>query len=273
MVKDNPFSIEDRLIAITGAAGLLGREYARAIAQAGGTPLLLDIDGAALREIERQLERESGRCVVACIDVTDSSAVQDIANQTLAKHGPVWGLINNVAANPPMGPDADGRDRLENFPIEQWERDIQLGLTSAFECSRIFGHQMASVGAGSIVNIASDLAILAPDQRIYRNPEKADEATPVKPVSYSVVKAGLLGLTRYLATYWAPTPVRCNALLPGSVRGSQGPHLVANLEARIPLGRLATPDEYSGAVVFLLSDASAYMTGALLTMDGGRSVW
>lgn len=273
MVRNDPFSIKDRLVVITGAAGLLGREYARAIAQAGGTPLLLDVDCSALHEIEQQIRLEKGNSVSHCVDVTDSFAVREVANQTLVDFGPAWGLINNVAANPPMGPNADGRDRLENFPIEQWERDIQLGLTSAFECSRIFGAQMASVGSGSIVNIASDLAVLAPDQRIYRKPGQTDEAAAVKPVSYSVVKAGLLGLTRYLATYWAPTPVRCNALLPGSVMGQQGPHLVANLESRIPLGRLAQPNEYSGAVIFLLSDASAYMTGSLLTMDGGRSAW
>lgn len=272
-MKDNLFSIKDRLVVITGGAGLLGREYARAVAQSGGIPLLLDIDGTALQEVKEQIESDRGRCLISCTDVTDGGAVQRVASQTLVECGPAWGLVNNVAANPPMGTSADGRDRLENLSIGQWESDIQLGLTSAFECSRVFGAQMASVGSGSIVNIASDLAVIAPDQRIYRNPKETDEATTVKPVSYSVVKAGLLGLTRYLATYWAPTPVRCNALLPGSVGGSQGPHLVANLESRIPLGRLATPDEYSGAVVFLLSDASAYMTGALLTMDGGRSVW
>jgi len=172
-----------------------------------------------------------------------------------------------------MGPAAAGRDRLESFPVEQWAHDIQLGLTTALECSRVFGAQMVSAGGGSIVNIASDLAILAPDQRIYRSPDVTNDEAPVKPVSYSVVKAGLLGLTRYLATYWAPTPVRCNALLPGSVTGTQGTRLVANLEERIPLGRLAAPSEYSGAVIFLLSDASAYMTGAFISMDGGRSAW
>jgi NAD(P)-dependent dehydrogenase (short-subunit alcohol dehydrogenase family) len=172
-----------------------------------------------------------------------------------------------------MGTAAAGKDRLENFPVQQWAHDIELGLTTALECSRVFGEQMVTAGGGSIVNIASDLAILAPDQRIYQSPDISDEMTPVKPVSYSVVKAGLLGLTRYLSTYWAPVPVRCNALLPGSVSGTQGPSLVANLRERIPLGRLATASEYSGAVIFLLSDASAYMTGANLVMDGGRSIW
>lgn len=273
MVSHDPFDIAGRVVAITGAAGLLGREYALAIARVGGIPVLLDIDEAGLENTSRKIHDENGRCLALRVDVTQGSEVRRAAEQTLSEFGSVWGLVNNVAANPPMGPAASGRDRLESFPVEQWAHDIRLGLTTALECSRVFGAQMVSAGGGSIVNIASDLAILAPDQRIYRSPDVTNDEAPVKPVSYSVVKAGLLGLTRYLATYWAPTPVRCNALLPGSVMGTQGPRLVANLEERIPLGRLAAPSEYSGAVIFLLSDASAYMTGAFISMDGGRSAW
>ena len=273
MVSNDLFDIDGRVVVITGAAGLLGREYAFAIARAGGIPVLLDIDEGGLHDTATRIHDDGGHCLPFSVDLTDASHVRQAAMQSLNELGPAWGLINNVAANPPMGPAAGGHDRLETFPINQWERDIQLGLTTALECSRVFGAQMHWVGAGSIVNIASDLAILAPDQRIYRSPDHPDEVAPVKPVSYSVVKAGLLGLTRYLATYWAPAPIRCNALLPGSVMGTQGPRLVANLEERIPLGRLATPSEYSGAIIFLLSDASAYMTGATLSMDGGRSAW
>lgn len=273
MVAGNPFDIEGRVVVITGAAGLLGREYALAISRCGGIPVLLDIDEEALKGVRCQIQSEGGVCLALAADVTRASAVRHIAEIVFADLGPVWGLVNNVAANPPMGTEAAGLDRLENFPAEQWDRDIRLGLTTAFECSRIFGAHMVSRGSGSIVNIASDLAAIAPDQRIYQSPDLPSDKSPVKPVSYSVVKTGLLGLTRYLATYWAPLPIRSNALLPGSVLGTQGPRLVANLEERIPLGRLASPSEYSGAVIFLLSDASAYMTGAFLLMDGGRSAW
>jgi NAD(P)-dependent dehydrogenase (short-subunit alcohol dehydrogenase family) len=273
VVKRNLFEIGGRVVVISGAAGLLGREYAITIARCGGFPVLLDIDDAGLNSAQSQIEAEGGQCLAMTTDVTSSSEIRHVAATVLAQVGPVWGLVNNVASNPPMGLAAGGRDRLETFPIEQWEQDIRLGLTTALECSRVFGGQMVSRGGGSIINIASDLAAIAPDQRIYRAPGLADDEAPVKPVSYSVVKSGLVGLTRYLATYWAPVPVRCNALLPGSVLGSQGRHLIANLEERIPLGRLASPSEYSGAVIFLLSDASAYMTGSLVTMDGGRSVW
>lgn len=273
MVTQDLFDIGGRVVAITGAAGLLGREYALAIARAGGIPVLLDINEPELEDVSMQIHDEGGQCMALRIDVSEGREVSRAAEMTAAKFGPVWGLINNVASNPSMDLAAAGGDRLENFTLEQWGHDIKLGLTTALECSRVFGAQMLAAGAGSIVNIASDLAILGPDQRIYQSPGVPDDHAPVKPVSYSVVKAGLLGLTRYLATYWAPTPVRCNALLPGSVLGTQGPRLVANLEKRIPLGRLATPSEYSGAVIFLLSDASAYMTGAIISMDGGRSVW
>lgn len=273
MVNSNLFDINGRVVVITGAAGLLGREYSLALARCGGLPVLLDIDEAGLHDVRSQIEMEGGQCLAFTTDLTRSSDLRLIAENIRVEVGPVWGLVNNVAANPPMDAVPEGRDRLEDFSVVQWEQDIRLGLTTAMECSRIFGAQMVTRGAGSIVNMASDLAVLGPDQRIYRSPELPDHSAPVKPVSYSVVKAGLLGMTRYFATYWAPMPIRCNALLPGSVRGSQGRLLVRNLEERIPLGRLASPSEYSGAVIFLLSDASAYMTGAIVSMDGGRSAW
>jgi NAD(P)-dependent dehydrogenase (short-subunit alcohol dehydrogenase family) len=172
-----------------------------------------------------------------------------------------------------MGAAAKGTDRLEAFPLNQWDHDIRVGLTSAFLCSRLFGNKMAKAGGGSIVNIASDLALISPDQRMYATGIPNNTPAPVKPVSYPVVKSALLGLTRYLATYWSPIPVRCNALIPGSVGGTQSPELTKELLARIPLARLAEPDEYQGALVFLLSSASAYMTGANLVMDGGRTAW
>ena len=273
MVNPNLFDLTDRVVVITGAAGLLGQQHALAVGRAGGVPVLLDIEPKALANVTQQLEDESIAYLAIEVDLTSEEAISNAADQVQSRFGGVWGLVNNVASNPPMGPVAYGTDRLENFPLAQWDHDIRLGLTSAYLCSRYFGGSMAQAGGGSIVNIASDLALISPDQRMYAVGLPEGSTAPIKPVSYSVVKSGLLGLTRYLSTYWSPLPVRCNALLPGSVGGTQSPELTGELTNRIPLGRLAKPDEYQGALVFLLSDASSYMTGASLVMDGGRTAW
>ena len=273
MVSQPLFDLTDRAVVITGAGGLLGQEHAIAVGRAGGIPVLLELSSAALTAATRRLDAEAVSHLALEIDLTSEDQIAVAAAKTKSQFGAVWGLVNNVASNPPMGVAAKGADRLDSFPLTQWDHDIRLGLTSAFLCARHFGEQMATSGGGSIINVASDLALISPDQRMYAVGIPAGSPSPVKPVSYSVVKSGLLGLTRYLATYWSPIPVRCNALLPGSVGGTQGPELTRELTSRIPLARLAEPNEYQGALVFLLSDASAYMTGSNLVMDGGRTVW
>ena len=163
--------------------------------------------------------------------------------------------------------------RLERFSLEQWQADIAVGLTGAFLCSQIIGTEMARRGNGVILNIASDLAIIAPDQRIYRRPDLAEDQQPVKTCSYSVVKTGLIGLTRYLATYWADKGVRVNAISLGGVYNGQPDEFVQRLTELVPMRRMADVDEYQGSIVFLCSDASSYMTGANVVVDGGRTVW
>ena len=163
--------------------------------------------------------------------------------------------------------------RLENFSVVQWNLELAVGLTGAMLCGKIFGSEMAKRSKGVILNISSDLGIIAPDQRLYENKLLPDDQQFVKPVTYSVIKHGLIGLTKYLATYWADKGVRCNALCPGGIFTDQPEEFVQRLTDLIPLGRMATENEYRGAIQFLCSDASAYLNGAVIPMDGGRSIW
>ncbi len=271
----NPFDLTGRVAVITGGAGLLGEQHARAIAAAGGIPVMVDIQQQRVSEKAAALSREYGVPAIGrAADITKQSEIEALRDEILARFGRLDILINNAANNPKMEASAEVNfSRLENFPLAQWEADIAVGLTGAFLCSKVFGSHMAGNGGGVIVNIASDLALIAPDQRIYRQPGVPEKMQPVKPVTYSVVKSALVGLTRYLATYWADGKVRVNAISPGGVYNGQPEDFVVRLTNLIPLGRMAAVDEYRGAIVFLCSDASSYMTGANLVVDGGRSCW
>jgi NAD(P)-dependent dehydrogenase (short-subunit alcohol dehydrogenase family) len=271
----NPFDLTGRVAVITGGAGLLGEQHARAIAKAGGIPVLVDIHQQRASERAEELSREYGVAAIGCaVDITKQDKLEALCDEIVARFGRLDILINNAANNPKMETGSEVNfSRLENFPLAQWEADIAVGLTGAFLCSKVFGNYMASHGGGVIVNVASDLALVAPDQRIYRQPGVPVDLQPVKPVTYSVVKSGLVGLTRYLATYWAANKVRVNAISPGGVFNSQPEDFVERLTNLIPLGRMAAINEYQGAIVFLCSDASSYMTGTNLVVDGGRSCW
>jgi NAD(P)-dependent dehydrogenase (short-subunit alcohol dehydrogenase family) len=207
-------------------------------------------------------------------DITREGELNAALGLIIARYGRIDVLVNNAANNPKVEAAAGlGNTRLESFPLDQWQADLAVGLTGAMLCSRVFGAEMARRGKGVIINIASDLALIAPDQRLYAIEGRAAHEQPVKPISYSVVKAGLIGLTKYLATYWASSGVRANALCPGGVENGQDALFLHRIAERIPLGRMAALDEYQGAMLFLCSDASSYMTGATLVIDGGRTTW
>ena len=271
------FDLTGRVALITGGAGLLGVKHAEAIAEMGAVPVLLDLEGekakARAKEISRSFEVQA---LGLAADVTQPQTITEALSETLKTFQRVDILINNAAHNPKVEEaDAGGKSwsRLENFPLELWHQDITVGLTGAFLCSQIIGSEMARRGKGVILNVASDLSLIGPDQRIYQQAGLPGDQQPVKPVTYSVVKTGLLGLTRYLATYWADKGVRANCLSPGGVYNDQNPEFVQNLSRLIPLGRMAHPDEYKAAVIFLVSDAASYMTGTNLIIDGGRTSW
>ena len=269
------FDLTGRVAVITGGTGLLGQQHAEAIASAGGIPVLADIRVDNVDPQSRPWKERFGDLAGAIrVDITRPESVKALLVEILSRYGRVDILINNAANNPKMEKTSEVEfSRLENFPLIQWKADIAVGLTGAFLCAQIIGNEMAKRKRGVIVNIASDLAVISPDQRLYRQPGLPDGQQPVKPVTYSVVKTGLLGLTRYLATYWAEMGIRVNAISPGGVYNNQPDDFVQRLTNLIPLGRMANMDEYQAAILFLCSDASAYMTGANLVVDGGRSCW
>ena len=268
------FDLNGRVAVITGGAGLLGVRHAEALLSAGAIAVLVDLRGADAQDRAAELSSRCGGVAVGLgADVRHQPAVEAVLAELLRRFGRVDILVNNASRNPKVEGGDTNWSRLENFPLPQWEEDLAVGLTGSLVCSRVFGAEMARRGRGVIVNVASDLALIAPDQRIYRQEGLPDGEQPVKPVSYSVVKSGLVGLTRYLATYWADRGVRVNTLSPGGVANHQPEAFVRRLSQLIPMGRMARADEYEGALLFLCSDASSYMTGANLVVDGGRTCW
>ena len=271
------FDLTGRVAVITGGAGLLGYFHGAILAAAGAHVVLLDLAGANPSLRADQLQAAHGPdCLGLAADITSEDSLLAARDQILARFGRVDILINNAANNPKVEADPHAEpkqwSRLENFPLAVWNADIAVGLTGAFLCSRIFGAEMVKRNAGVILNVASDLGVIAPDQRLYRKDGLAEHQQPVKPVTYSVVKTALIGLTRYLATYWTAHNIRVNAISPGGVFAGQPDEFTSKLHQLIPMGRMAHKDEYQGAVLFLCSDASSYMTGQNLIVDGGRSV-
>jgi NAD(P)-dependent dehydrogenase (short-subunit alcohol dehydrogenase family) len=272
------YDLAGRTALVTGAGGLLGRQHVAALSEAGARVVVTEIGLAQAEAAVAALTQStpSADLVALAIDVTSQASVRAASEQLASRDITVDILVNNAAIDPKVtsSPGVMHSSRFEAFPVPQWQTEIAVGLTGAMLCAQEFGGQMARRGRGVILNIASDLGVIAPDQRLYRQPQVTrEEEQPVKPVTYSVIKHGLIGLTKYLATYWADHGVRVNAISPGGVFNNQDPAFVERLTRLIPMGRMAEVDEYRAAVQFLCSDASSYMTGHNLIMDGGRSVW
>lgn len=272
------FYIENEVVIITGGAGLLGRKHAEAVIEGRGIPVLIDISESAISDAKKKMaEIYGGNCKIEgyVADITKREEIERIADDLLKKYGHVDVLINNAANNPKVEGNAANMKavRLENFPMQIWLDDIAVGLTGAFVCTQVFGSIMARQGKGNILNISSDLGIIAPDQRIYRKERLEEDEQIVKPVTYSVIKHGLIGLTKYLATYYAEKGVRSNALCPAGVFNGQEQEFLDKLTNLIPMGRMANVDEYKSTILYLISDASSYMTGSTVIVDGGRTCW
>lgn len=265
------FSLQDKVVVITGGVGQLGLEFAESVLSMGGKAALFDlVPEEKAASLYRHLDKE--RLMYCRVDVSDKVAVQTGVEKVVQNWSVPWGLINNAGIDSP--PDASACDNgpLEEFRESAWDRVMDVNQKGVFLCSQVIGGAMADAGGGSIINIASIYGVVSPDQRIYEYRRKRGEAF-YKPIAYCVSKGALVNMTRYLATYWAQRHVRVNCLSFGGVFNNQDDEFLAEYCRRVPMGRMAEADEYNGAVIFLLSDASSYMTGSNIVIDGGMTAW
>lgn len=270
------FNLKDNLAIVTGGAGLLGKKHVETLLEAHAEVVIFDINESALVTIkEHFFQKYKKEVLILKVDITKEEEILKAKEEIFNKFNKYPNiLINNAAIDPKFEKNSKvNQSRLENLQLAQWNLEISVGLTGAMLCSKIFGYEMAKNRSGVILNIASDLGIIAPDQRLYKEDGVKEEKQNVKPVTYSVIKHGLIGLTKYIATYWAHKGVRCNAFAPGGVFNNHSQDFLDKIQQLIPMQRMANIDEYKASILFLCSDASSYMNGAVLNMDGGRSVW
>ena len=266
------FDLTDRVAVVTGGAGFLGQQFSEALSEAGANIVIADINQSAANDAADMLNRKRGSALGVGLDVTDPSSVQNLMDQTLAKFGRLDILVNSAAQDPKFEQQHQSQHvtSFEDFPLQAWQEALEVNLTGMFLTCQFAAREMKKSETGSLINICSTYGITGPDQRIY---ESLGEPRLYKPVYYSVSKAGVLGLTKYIATYYEGTEIRCNALTPGGVERDHAPAFKEAYSRRTVLGRMAYPHEMKGAVVFLASDASSYMTGANLVVDGGWTAW
>lgn len=283
MSKRNQFDLGGRAVIVTGGAGLLGREYARALVEAGANAVVADVNEEAARSVAAAINAESnsggreaaaGRALGLRVDVSDRSSVRQLVARTLDEFGRVDGLVNNAALDPKFdhGEESKHTFAFEDYPVELWNRSLQVNVTGMFLCAQAVAPAMLRQERGVIVNISSIYGLVGPDQRLYERDDRAAPRT-FKPVDYSVTKSAVLGFTRYLAAYFADRGVRANTLTLGGVYNNHDAEFVRRYSDRAPLGRMAARDEYCASLLFLLSDASSYMTGSNLVVDGGWTAW
>jgi NAD(P)-dependent dehydrogenase (short-subunit alcohol dehydrogenase family) len=271
------FNLEGRVAIITGGAGLLGRQHATAIAESGGHVVIADLSAENAARCADEVTAGTGvRALGLGVDVTVKTDVERMVAETVRVFHRIDVLINNAALTVKGGGEGakDYFAPFEDYPLELWQKALDVNLTGAFLCCQAVGRQMVLQQRGVILNIASDVGNISPDHRIYEGVRSPHTGEPFNtPAAYATTKAGLINFTRYLATYWAKQGIRVNCLSPGGVFANHDPQFVKNLTERIPLGRMARVDEYRGTVLFLVSDASSYMTGANVIVDGGRTSW
>jgi NAD(P)-dependent dehydrogenase (short-subunit alcohol dehydrogenase family) len=267
------YDLRERVAIVTGGAGLLGRGYCQTLAAAGTKVVIADIEVKAAEELAQKIMREIGVDVVGIhTDVSNPESVHRMIQEVLRRFDRIDILVNNAALDPKFDPDHAGEhsNRFEDFPFTAWQEALGVNVTGMFLCAQGVSVPMLEANHGVIINISSTYGLVGPDQRLY---QREGQSAQFKPVTYTVAKAAVLGLTRYLATYFTNTGIRVNTLTPGGVFAGHDDEFVQRYSAKTVLGRMADADEMSSALLFLASDASSYMTGANLVVDGGWTAW
>lgn len=267
------FDLSGRVAIVTGGAGLLGRQFSRTLAAAGAAVLVVDMNEASAQKVANEIAQDRGQAEAKKSDITKPDKVEAMLNTALKHFERVDILVNSAAMNPQVSSSGKltSSGTFESYPLEAWQQGLDVNLTGAFLCSQAVIRQFLQQDSGGVViNLCSTYGLVGPDQRIY---QKEGQEPQYKPVDYTVTKAGILGLTKYLATHYGDRGIRVNALTPGGVYHEQDADFLKAYSARTVLGRMAREDEMNGALLFLASDASSYMTGANLVVDGGWTAW
>jgi 2-deoxy-D-gluconate 3-dehydrogenase len=267
------FDLTGRVAVVTGGAGLLGKQFCRTLAKAGAAVAVVDIEVESTGAAAEELTAAGYQALAVPTDITRPAQVEAMAAAVRERFGRLDILVNSAALDPKFDPDKigdQGANAFEDYPLAAWQQALDVNLTGMFLCAQEAAKAMLAQGQGVIINLCSMYGLVGPDQRLY---QREGQPPQFKPVTYTVTKAGVVGFTKYLATYYAGKNIRVNALTPGGVFNNHDDEFVARYAARSVLGRMAEHDEMNGALLFLASEASSYMTGANLVVDGGWTAW
>lgn len=268
------FSVKDKITIVTGGLGQLGTQFSKSLAEAGAKVAIFSRRAVTPEQLEQKFPGLTGNIRVYVASVTDKAALERATEQLIADWGVPHVLVNNAGIDSKPDGGADQNSPFEVYPQRYWDEIIETNLTGVMLCCQVVGAKMAEAGRGSIINIGSIYGIVSPNQALYAYREARDGVPFIKAVSYAASKSGLVNLTRYLGTYWGKKGVRVNLISFGGVKtASFDKEFVDNFLARVPMNRQAELDEYSGVIQFLASDASSYMTGSNVVVDGGFTAW
>jgi len=273
----NFFNLKNKIIVITGGSGFLGSEFSSTLSDVGAIPIILDKNKASLELLKKKFIKNKQRGLFFLVDLNNETKVNVVINSIIKKYKKIDCLINaaGFTGEDMLKTDSNFFEKFENYDFRLWQKSLNGNLSSTFILTKSVAKHMLKRKKGSIINIASDVGIISPDHRIY----EADKKINYKgvnfntPLSYSVAKSGIISMTRYLATYWAKKGIRVNCVSPTGVYKKHNKKFVEQLSEKIPMGRMAKPEELTGAIIYLCSDASSFVTGHNLVVDGGRTIW